>query len=84
MLIYCVPLSSPGGLRLPKQSGSWHLVAREPSWILHLLCSGDAMHGLGVWSSWSSASSWWFFLQGVSTASLQGFTLGSMLSASFL
>jgi hypothetical protein len=34
---YCVPLSSPGGLRLPKQSGSWHLVAQEPSWFLHLM-----------------------------------------------
>jgi hypothetical protein len=44
-----MPLSSPGGLRLPKQSGSWCLAAREPSWSLHLTWSGDAMHGLGVW-----------------------------------
>jgi hypothetical protein len=34
---YHVLLSSPGGLRLPKWSGHWHLaVAREPSWFLHL------------------------------------------------
>jgi hypothetical protein len=30
------------------------------------------------------SSSWWFLLQGVSPASLQDFTLGSMLSASSL
>jgi hypothetical protein len=41
------------------------------------------MRGLGVWRS-SFASSWWFFLQGASPASLQDFTLGSMLSASSL
>jgi hypothetical protein len=40
----------------------WCLVAREPSWFLCLIWSGDAMHGLGVWSSWSFASSWWFSL----------------------
>jgi hypothetical protein len=34
---YCVPLSSPCGLCLPKLSGCWHLaVAQEPSWFLHL------------------------------------------------
>jgi hypothetical protein len=34
---YCVPLSSPCGLRLPKLSGHWCLVAeQEPSWFLHL------------------------------------------------
>jgi hypothetical protein len=60
---YHVPLSSPGGLRLPKQSGHWHLVAAwEPFWFLHLMWSGDAMHGLGVWRSQSFASSQWFFL----------------------
>jgi hypothetical protein len=35
---YCMPLSSPCGLRLPKLSGHWHLVALwEPSWFLHLM-----------------------------------------------
>jgi hypothetical protein len=75
-----MPLSSPCGLRLPKPSGHWRLAAaQEPSWFLHLLWSGDAMHGLGVWRSQSFASSQWFFLLGVSPASLQDFTLGSML-----
>jgi hypothetical protein len=41
---------------------NWHLVAREPSWFLSLMWSGDAMRGLGVWRSWSFVSSWWFFL----------------------
>jgi hypothetical protein len=59
---YCVPLSWPGGLHLPKQSGSWHLVAQEPSWFLHLMWSGDAMRGLGVWRSLEFYSSRWFFL----------------------
>jgi hypothetical protein len=77
-------LSSPGGMCLPKWSGSWHLVAREPSWFLCLMWSGDAMHGLGVWRGQSFASSWWFFLLGVSPLSLQDFILGSMLSASSL
>jgi hypothetical protein len=63
---------------------SWSLVAQEPSWFLRLTWSGDAMCRLGVWRCWSFASSWWFFLQGVSPASLQDFTLGSMLSASSL
>jgi hypothetical protein len=63
---------------------SWHLAAWEPSWFLCLIWSGDAMHGLGVWRSWGFASSWRFFLQGVSPVSLQDFTLGSMLSASSL
>jgi hypothetical protein len=84
MLIYHVLLSSPGDLHVPKQSGSWHLVAWEPSWFLHLSWSRDAVRGLGVWRSWSFASSWWIFLPGVSPASLQDFTLGSMLSASSL
>jgi hypothetical protein len=34
-----------------------------------------------VWRCWRFASSWWFFLQGVSPASLQNFTLGSTISA---
>jgi hypothetical protein len=41
---------------------SWHLVVQEPSWFLHLLWSGDAMRGLGVWRSWDFDSSRWFFL----------------------
>jgi hypothetical protein len=60
---YCMPLSSPCGLRLPKWSGRWHRVAAwVPSWFLRLTWSGDAMHGLGVWRSHSFAFSWWFFL----------------------
>jgi hypothetical protein len=39
------------------------------------------VRGLGVWRCWSFASSLWFFLPGVSPASLQEFTLGSTLSA---
>jgi hypothetical protein len=59
---YHVPLSSPCSLHLPKQSGCWRLVPREPSWFLCLMWSGNAMRGLGVWRSQSFASSWWFFL----------------------
>jgi hypothetical protein len=59
---YHTLLSSPCGPRLPKWSGHWHLVAREPSWSLFLTWSGNAMHRLGVWRSQSFASSWWFFL----------------------
>jgi hypothetical protein len=60
---YHVPLSSPCGPHLPKPPGCWHLaVAREPSWFLHLMWSGDAMHRLEVWRSQSFASSSWFFL----------------------
>jgi hypothetical protein len=44
---YCMLLRSPGGLRLPKRSGSWCLAAREPSWFLHLTWTGDAVSGLG-------------------------------------
>jgi hypothetical protein len=59
---YCVLLSSPCWL-LPKPSGHWCLVvARGPSWFLHLTWSGDAMHRLEVWRSQSFASSRWFFL----------------------
>jgi hypothetical protein len=65
-------------------SKSWRLAAWEPPWFLCLLWSRDAMHGLGVWRCWTFASSWWFFLQGISPASLQDFTLGSTLSASSL
>jgi hypothetical protein len=80
---YRMPLSSPCGLHLPKPSGCWHLAAaREPSWFLHLTWSGDAMHRLKVWRHQSFASSQWFFLYGVSPASLQDFTLGCMFSAS--
>jgi hypothetical protein len=41
MLIYCVPLSSPGDLHLLKQSGSWHLVVWE-------LCLGWGCGGVSV------------------------------------
>jgi hypothetical protein len=82
---YRVPLSSPCGLHLPEPSGCWRLaVAWEPSWFLRLMWSVDAMHGLGVWRSQSFAFSQWFFLYGVSLASLQDFTLGGTLSASSL
>jgi hypothetical protein len=63
---------------------SWHLAAWKPSWFLCLPWSGDAMCLLGVWCCQSFASSWWFFLQGISPVSLQSFTLGSMLSVSSL
>jgi hypothetical protein len=59
---YCVPLSSPCGLCLPKRSGHWHLVVQKPSWFLRLMWSGNATRGLGVWRSQSFASSLWFFL----------------------
>jgi hypothetical protein len=82
---YCVPLSSPCGLLLPKWSGCWCLAAVwEPSWFLRLMCSGNITRGLGVWRSQSFASSQWFFLYSVSPASLQDFSLGGMLSASSL
>jgi hypothetical protein len=67
----------------PKQVRSWHLAVQEPSWFLCLTWSGDAMHRLGVWRCQSFAS-WWFFLQSISSESLQDFTLGSMLSVSSL
>jgi hypothetical protein len=66
----------------PKQFRSWWLVVWEPSWFLHLMWLGDVMSRLRVWRCQSFASSWWFFLPGVSPVSLQEFTLGSMLSAS--
>jgi hypothetical protein len=58
----CVLLSSLCGLPLPKQSGHWHLVARETRRFLCLTWSGNAMHGLGVWRSQNFACSRWFFL----------------------
>jgi hypothetical protein len=58
---YHMPLSSPCGLGLPKQSGHWLLAVWEPSWFLHLT-SGDVMHGLGLRRSQSFASSRWFFM----------------------
>jgi hypothetical protein len=45
-----------------RASRSWCVVAREPSWFLRLMWSGDAMRGLGVWRSRGFASSPWFFL----------------------
>jgi hypothetical protein len=65
-----------------KQVRSWCLAAQELSWFLHLTWCGDALCVLGVWKCRSFASSWWFFLPGVSPASLQEFTLGNTLSAS--
>jgi hypothetical protein len=60
---YCVPLSSPCSLHLPKPSGRWHLAgARWPSWFLCLTWSGDAMLRLEVWKGQRFASSRWFFL----------------------
>jgi hypothetical protein len=40
---YCIPLSSPGGLLLPKWCGCWHPAVQDPSWFLRLTWSGDAM-----------------------------------------
>jgi hypothetical protein len=79
-----VPLSSPCGLRLPKLSGCWRLAAQEPSWFLRLMWSENVMRGVGVWRIQSFASSSWFFLDAVSPASLQDFTSGGTLYASFL
>jgi hypothetical protein len=74
---------SPGGIPSRKQDRIWCLVAWKTSCFLCLMWQGDAMHGLVVWRCPSFAP-WWFFLPGVSPASLQEFTLGSMLSASSL
>jgi hypothetical protein len=68
----------------PKQVRGWHLAVWEPSWFLSLMWNGDAMCRLGEWKWQSFASFWWFFLPGVSPASLQEFTLRSTLSASSL
>jgi hypothetical protein len=67
-----------------KQVRSWSLAAQEPSWFLHLTLIGDDIYRLGVWRCQNFASSWWFFLPGVSLVSLQDFTWRSMLSASSL
>jgi hypothetical protein len=81
---YCVPLiCSSGVLSLPS---SWELASGSKGALLVSLfnvvwgCYAQA----GVWRCRSFASSWWFFLLDVSPASLQEFTLGSMLSASSL
>jgi hypothetical protein len=79
----CILFSSPG-LCLPKLSGRQHLVAQGPSWFLRLTWSGDALCRPEVWRSQSFASSRWSYLQGVSPASLQDFTVGGLLSASSL
>jgi hypothetical protein len=47
----------PCDLRLPKQSGCWRLVTRDPSWFLCLTWSGDAMRRLRVRRSQSFDSS---------------------------
>jgi hypothetical protein len=80
---YWVPLSSPC-LCLPKPSGFGHLVAWGPSWFLCLTWGGDALRRLEMWRGKSFASSQWPCLQGVSPVSLQDFTIGGSLSASFL
>jgi hypothetical protein len=53
---YCIPLSLPCGLLLPKWSGCWHLAVQEPSWFLHLMWQGGALCRLGMWSCQSFAS----------------------------
>jgi hypothetical protein len=58
---YGMPISSPDGLCLPKWSGTWCLAVGKHSLFFHLMRSGDAVHGLGVWRSQGFASSWWFF-----------------------
>jgi hypothetical protein len=69
----------------PKQVGSWHLVVQEPSWFLRISWCGEAMYGLEVQGYRSFASSWWFFLPGVSLATQQDFYfMELMLSASSL
>jgi hypothetical protein len=78
-----VPRSSPCP-HLPKPSGHGRLVARVPSFFLHLTWSGDFLHQLEVWRGQSFASSTWFCLQSVSPVSLQDFTIGGSLSASSL
>jgi hypothetical protein len=69
----------------PQQVRSQHLKAREPSWFPHILWHWEDMYGLGAWGCWSFASSWWFFLPGVSLASQQDFCFMELtLSASSL
>jgi hypothetical protein len=60
------------------------MAAQEASWFLYLKWQGDDMHRLRMWRCQSFTSSWWFFLPGVSPASLLEFTLGRMISAFFL
>jgi hypothetical protein len=69
----------------PKQVRSWHLAAQEPSLFLHMMWCGKAMCRLGVQGCWIFASSWWFFLPGMSPESQQDFYfMELMLSASSL
>jgi hypothetical protein len=49
---------------------SWHLVVQEPSWFLHLMWSGDAIRGLGVWRSWGFDSSLVFPVRCISSVCL--------------
>jgi hypothetical protein len=59
---YHILLTPPCGPHLPKPSGHCRLaVAREPSWFLCLMWSGDTMRRLEVWRGQSFASSRWFF-----------------------
>jgi hypothetical protein len=59
----------------PKQVRSWCLVVWEPSWFLCITWHGEAMCGLQVQRCRSFATSWWFFLPGVSPASSAKFLL---------
>jgi hypothetical protein len=59
----CCLLLTCGSAKLVR---SQYLAAREPSWFLHIPWCGKALCGLGVQRCQSFASSWWFFLSGVS------------------
>jgi hypothetical protein len=57
----------------PKQVRSQCLASQKPSCFLCISWHGETMCRLGVWSCQSFASSWCFFLPGVSPVSLQDF-----------
>jgi hypothetical protein len=67
-----------------KQVRSQCLAAREASWFLHISWHGEAMCGLGVWGCQSFASSWWFFLPGVSPVSQQDFYFTDLYISYFI
>jgi hypothetical protein len=67
----------------PKQVRRWHLVAWEPSWFLHIMWYGEALCRLGVRECWNFASSWWFFLPGVSPMSQQDFSFMELTLSTF-
>jgi hypothetical protein len=69
----------------PKQGRSQHLVAWEASWFLHIVWCGEVMCRLGAQGCQNFASSWWYFLPGMSPASQQDFCFTELtLSASSL